>query len=37
MQADRDARAGLVVEAMDQARLAGFKNVALAATPAPRP
>lgn len=33
VQADRDARAGLVVEAMDQARLAGFKNVAIAATP----
>ena len=33
VQADRDARAGLVVEAMDQARLAGFKDVAIAATP----
>ena len=34
VQADREARAGLVVEAMDQARLAGFKDVAIAATPA---
>lgn len=33
VQADRDARAGLVVEAMDQASLAGFKDVAIAATP----
>ncbi|NGY03706.1 ExbD/TolR family protein [Solimonas terrae] len=37
VQADRDARAGLVVEAMDQARLAGFKNVAIAATPQTSP
>jgi biopolymer transport protein ExbD len=36
VQADRDARAGLVVEAMDQARLAGFKDVAIAASQ-PRP
>ncbi len=33
IQADQDARAGLVVEAMDQARLAGVQNVAVAATP----
>ena len=33
IQADRDARAGLVVEAMDQARLAGIADVAIAATP----
>ena len=33
IQADQDARAGLVVEAMDQARLAGVLNVAVAATP----
>jgi biopolymer transport protein ExbD len=37
IQADRDARAGLVVEAMDQARLAGISDVALAATPIPGP
>jgi biopolymer transport protein ExbD len=33
IQADKDARAGLLVEAMDQARLAGVKNVSVAATP----
>lgn len=33
IQADRDARAGLVVEAMDQARLAGAPDVAISATP----
>lgn len=33
IQADRDARAGLMVEAMDQARLAGVKDVSIAATP----
>jgi biopolymer transport protein ExbD len=33
IQADRDARAGLVVEAMDQARLAGVPDVAISATP----
>jgi biopolymer transport protein ExbD len=33
IQADRDARAGLMVEAMDQARLAGVADVAIAATP----
>ncbi len=33
IQADRDARAGLVVEALDQARLAGAQDVAIAATP----
>jgi biopolymer transport protein ExbD len=32
IQADRDARAGLVVEAMDQARLAGIQDVAISAT-----
>ncbi len=32
IQADKDARAGLMVEAMDQARLAGVANVAIAAT-----
>ncbi|NKF23786.1 ExbD/TolR family protein [Solimonas marina] len=37
VQADRDARAGLVVEVMDQARLAGFKDVAIAATPKSQP
>lgn len=37
IQADRDARAGLVVEAMDQARLAGIHDVALAATPVAGP
>ena len=33
IQADKDARAGLMVEAMDQARLAGVKDVAVAAIP----
>lgn len=33
IQADQNARAGLMVEAMDQARLAGVQNVAVAATP----
>jgi biopolymer transport protein ExbD len=33
IQADRDARAGLVVEAMDQAHLAGIQDVAISATP----
>ncbi len=33
IQADRDARAGLVVEAMDQARLAGAPDVAISANP----
>jgi biopolymer transport protein ExbD len=33
VQADRDARAGLMVEVMDQARLAGVRDVAIAATP----
>ena len=33
IQADQDARAGLMVEAMDQARLAGVKDVSIAATP----
>lgn len=33
IQADQLARAGLMVEAMDQARLAGVQNVAVAATP----
>lgn len=33
IQADKDARAGLMVEAMDQARLAGVANVSIAATP----
>jgi len=37
IQADRDARAGLVVEAMDQARLAGAPDVAISATPAATP
>jgi biopolymer transport protein ExbD len=32
VQADRDARAGLLVEVMDQARLAGVADVAVAAT-----
>ncbi len=32
VQADRDARTGLVVQVMDQARLAGVQDVALAAT-----
>jgi biopolymer transport protein ExbD len=31
IQADRDARAGLLVQAMDQARLAGVRDVAVAA------
>ncbi|MES0874518.1 ExbD/TolR family protein [Sinimarinibacterium thermocellulolyticum] len=31
VQADRDARAGLLVQAMDQARLAGVRDVAVAA------
>jgi biopolymer transport protein ExbD len=34
IQADRDAHAGFVVEAMDQARLAGVQDVAIAAAPA---
>lgn len=33
IQADKDARASLMVEAMDQARLAGVKDVAIAAMP----
>lgn len=33
IQADQDARAGLMVEAMDQARLAGVPDVSIAATP----
>ena len=33
IQADTDARAGLMVEAMDQARLAGVKDVSIAALP----
>ena len=33
IQADKDASAGLMVEAMDQARLAGVRDVAVAATP----
>lgn len=33
IQADKDARANLMVEAMDQARLAGVKDVAIAALP----
>lgn len=37
IQADRDARAGLVVEAMDQARLAGAIDVAISATPTSTP
>ena len=35
VQADRDARAGLLVEAMDQARLAGARNVAVSAQRTP--
>ncbi len=31
IQADREARAGLLVQAMDQARLAGVRDVAVAA------
>lgn len=34
IQADKEARAGLMVEAMDQVRLAGVKDVAIAAQPA---
>ncbi|MGV4858621.1 ExbD/TolR family protein [Acetobacter senegalensis] len=34
IQADKDSRAGLMVEAMDQVRLAGVKDVAIAAQPA---
>ncbi|WP_295681282.1 biopolymer transporter ExbD [uncultured Nevskia sp.] len=37
IQADRDARAGLVVEAMDQARLAGAIDVAISAAPVSTP
>jgi biopolymer transport protein ExbD len=33
IQADRNARAELLVEAMDQARLAGVQNLAIAAQP----
>jgi biopolymer transport protein ExbD len=33
VQADREARAGVLVEVMDQARLAGVADVAIAATP----
>jgi biopolymer transport protein ExbD len=33
IQADKDARAGLMVEAMDQVRLAGVKDVAISAQP----
>ncbi|HVT34546.1 MAG TPA: biopolymer transporter ExbD [Nevskiaceae bacterium] len=33
VQADRDAKAALLVDVMDQARLAGVKDVAIAATP----
>ncbi len=33
IQADQAARAGLMVEAMDQVRLAGIADVAIAATP----
>lgn len=33
IQADKDARAGLMVEAMDQARLAGVQDVSIAAQP----
>lgn len=33
IQADKDARASLLVETMDQARLAGVKDVAIAALP----
>ena len=35
VQADRDARAGLLVEVMDQARLAGVRNVAVSAQRTP--
>jgi biopolymer transport protein ExbD len=33
IQADQDARAGLVIEALDQVKLAGIDNVAVAAKP----
>ncbi|MGH8506537.1 MAG: ExbD/TolR family protein [Stenotrophobium sp.] len=33
IQADKDSRAGLMVEALDQVRLAGVKDVAVAAQP----
>ena len=33
VQADKDSRSGLMVEVMDQARLAGVANVSIAATP----
>lgn len=33
IQADQDARAGLMVEVMDQARLAGVPDVSIAAVP----
>ncbi|MGH8457672.1 MAG: ExbD/TolR family protein [Stenotrophobium sp.] len=33
IQADKESRAGLMVEAMDQVRLAGVKDVAIAAQP----
>jgi biopolymer transport protein ExbD len=33
IQADKDARAGLMVEALDQVRLAGIKDVAISAQP----
>ena len=33
IQADKDARASLLVETMDQARLAGVRDVAIAALP----
>lgn len=32
VQADRDARSGLVIQVMDQVRMAGVQDVALAAT-----
>ena len=35
VQADTDARTGLVIRVMDQARLAGVEDVALAATAGP--
>ena len=34
--ADEDSRTGLVIEVLDQARLAGVENVAVAATPTGR-
>ena len=37
IQADRDTRTGLVVDAMDQAKLAGAQDVAIAATPVSGP